>query len=55
MTQVLEFEQKRKLVLFNTREISRVSSTGKFTLYTSNTWSVYTLHLAYSKYYKSYI
>ena len=49
-TKILEFGQKRKLVLFNTRELSEVSSIDESTLYTSITWSVYTLYLVYSKY-----
>ena len=44
-TQVLEFGQKRKLILFNIRELSRVSSIGESTLYTFSVWSIHTLHL----------
>ena len=41
---ILRFEQKRKLVFFNIRELSRASSIGMFmsTLYTSSIWSIYT-------------
>jgi len=45
----LKLGQKRKLVLFNTRELSRVSSTSRSIF---SVWSICTLHLAYSKYYE---
>ena len=45
-------ELKRNLILVNIRELDRVSSIDKFTLYISNAWSIYTLYLVYSKYYK---
>ena len=45
------FSQKRKLVLFNTKELSRVSSINIFTLYISGIVYIY-LYLAYSKCYE---
>ena len=42
-------------ILIYTRKLSKVLSTRKSTLYTSSIWSVYTLHLAYSKCYELYI
>ena len=48
------FSQKRKLVLFSTRELGRVPSIGVSTPYISGVWSVYTLHLVYPKYYELY-
>ena len=48
------FSQKKKLVLFSTRELGRVSSTGVSTPYISSVWSVYTLYLVYSKCYELY-
>jgi len=43
------------LILIYTRELSRVLSTRKSTLYTSGVWSMCTLHLVYPKYYELYI
>jgi len=37
-----EYLVKRKLVLFNTKELGRVPSIGMSTLYSSSTWSVHT-------------
>ena len=55
MTQILVQEQKSNFVLFNTREFSRAPSIDESTLYISSIWSVHTLYLVYSKYYKLYI
>ena len=55
-----QYKIRNKLLVFkhpitvNTRELSGVPSTDMSALYTSSAWSVYTLYLAYSKYYKLY-
>ena len=40
MTEVQEFGQKKKLILFSIKELSKVLSIDVSTLYTSGAWSM---------------